>query len=189
MTSAILVYELVIGLAAALVVAAWFVIELPDLRGGVGSLRRCCAAGAGGDRSSSSGFLANVISILLRRLGREPLGIVLSWSQIAAFTLVFMGGFLAAGVGVLGLTQSMYEVTAADLPVVLTSYAFAFVAGLFGFLLPGGIGAREAGLVAGLAAAVPATVALAVAVAARVLQTLIELAYAGVTTVMARRTA
>lgn len=187
-TSAILVYELVIGLAAALVVAAWFVIELPAFEGeqsrfAVVALPVLAAI------ALHPGVFARISSAFLRRLGREPLAAVLSWPQIVAFTLVFIGGFLAAGVGVYGLTHSIYELTAADVPVVMTSYALAFAAGLLGFVLPGGLGAREAGLVAGLAAAVPATVALAVAVAARLLQTLIELAYAGITTVLARRAA
>jgi len=53
--------------------------------------------------------------------------------------------------------------------------------------LPAGLGAREAGLAGALALALPPTVALAVAVGVRVVQTAVELLYAGATSALARR--
>jgi uncharacterized membrane protein YbhN (UPF0104 family) len=68
------------------------------------------------------------------------------------------------------------------------AYALAFVVGLLVFIAPGGIGAREAGLVVVLGPVLPPGGPILVALVSRVLLTLVDLALAGVAFLMGRVT-
>jgi uncharacterized membrane protein YbhN (UPF0104 family) len=69
----------------------------------------------------------------------------------------------------------------------VAAYSVGFAASLVAFILPGGLGARETALAAALAPALPFTVAIAVAVAVRLVQMAVEVAFAFVTPVLAKR--
>jgi len=62
-----------------------------------------------------------------------------------------------------------------------------FAASVIAFVLPGGLGAREGAVVAALSPVLPLTVAAAVAVGVRIAQIGVELLWASVTPVLARR--
>ncbi len=70
--------------------------------------------------------------------------------------------------------------------VAVGAYALAFVAGLLVFIAPGGLGAREAVMVAVLTPVLPAGAPIVIALASRVLLTLADLAYAGATLLLGR---
>jgi hypothetical protein len=185
-TSSILVYELALGLAAAIALSDYLLVTLPSLRGEPWRWA-LVAVPALTVAALHPRVFGPLVNGALRRLGREPLAVTLSLGRIAFFLAFYAAGFLAAGAGVYGLAHAVAPVGASDAGIVLTSYSLAFVAGMLGGVLPGGLGAREAGLVAGLSPVMPVTAALAVAVAARLLQTAVELAYAGLVGLAARR--
>jgi len=85
-----------------------------------------------------------------------------------------------AGVAVLAMTHALHEVPADETAVLVASYSLGFAAGVIAFVLPGALGAREAGVAVAVATAVPAAVALAVALVVRLVQIGVELLYAGV---------
>src|SRR5207248_10618140 len=75
----------------------------------------------------------------------------------------------------------------AHIATCVAAYSVGFAASLVAFILPGGLGARETVLAAALAPALPFTVAVAVAVAVRLVQMAVEVAFAFVTPMLAKR--
>jgi glycosyltransferase 2 family protein len=183
-----IVYELGFTLAGSAAVGAYFVVALPDLQG------------------RPVRFLALLLPVLavvaldpvvfhrladavLRRLGRPPLPLSLSRLQVLGFTALFAGSFLLAGFAVYAFAQAIHGVHAGDVGTVVGSYSVGFAASVLAFVLPGGLGAREGAMVAALSPALPVTVALAVAVAVRLAQMAVEVLYAAITPLLARRAA
>jgi len=78
-------------------------------------------------------------------------------------------------------------VAAADIPTVIGAYSVGFAVAVLTVVLPGGLGAREGAMVAALLPVLPLTVAIAVSVAVRLLQIGIEVLFATITPVWARR--
>jgi glycosyltransferase 2 family protein len=181
-----LVYELALVFTGALAIGAYFFLQLPAL------------AGAGGRFAVLAlPFLALALlhpavfrplsTAALRRLGRSPLRVCMPFSRVLLFTALYALSFLIAGVGVYCFAQALHPVGPGGMAIAIGSFSVGFVASLLAFLLPGGLGAREAGLAAALAPVLPATLAVAVAVGVRLLQMTIELSYASITPLIARR--
>jgi uncharacterized membrane protein YbhN (UPF0104 family) len=103
--------------------------------------------------------------------------------------LLYTASFVVAGIAVWGMTQALYDLPAEDTYAAVASYALGYVVGVIGFVIPGSLGAREAGLAIGLSAVVPGPVALAVAIALRLIQIGVEVLYALVMPLLARRAA
>jgi uncharacterized membrane protein YbhN (UPF0104 family) len=181
----VFVYEITLSTAAALVIGAYSIISLPTLSG-VPARWLVVALPILAIVALHPRVFGPVTTAVLRRLGREPLPRLLGVRTALAFLAVYGLSLLAAGAGVYGLLEAIHPVAAGHVTVAVTAYALAFVAGMVGFAIPGGIGAREAGLVAGLSPVAPAAIALGVAVAARLLQTAVELASASIVSVHGR---
>ena len=64
-----------------------------------------------------------------------------------------------------------------------------WVAAVVAVVLPAGLGVRDIATATALSASIPFSVAVAASVAVRLLQTAIEIAYAGATAIWARQTA
>ena len=181
-----MVYEGALALSAALIVGAYFVIRLPALAGEPLRLIVLVIPLAALAALHPRVFhpLANA---LLRRLGRHPLPLSLRFSRVLLFGALYVLSFLVAGLGVYALAAALHPLEASGAAPALAAYAIGFTFSVLGFFLPAGLGAREAGLAGALALALPPTVALAVAVGVRVVQTAVELLYAGATSALARR--
>ena len=82
---------------------------------------------------------------LLRRMGREPLPQTLSMPRVLGVWALYCLSFLVAGVGTYAFCRALHPVDTSDVPLVFASFAIALALSYFGFLLPAGIGAREAG--------------------------------------------
>jgi hypothetical protein len=76
---------------------------------------------------------------------------------------------------------------AADYPYVAAAYPVAYCVAVLTFIVPSGLGTRDAALAIALKAVMPTTVATAIAVAFRIFQTLVELLYVGLVAAVARR--
>jgi hypothetical protein len=123
----------------------------------------------------------------LARLGRPRLPLSLRFGRVVELTLLYVGSFVVAGVAVLAMAHALHDLPAGDTYAAIASYGLGYVAGVVAFVIPGSLGAREAGVALGLSAVLPATVAVAVAIAVRLLQMGVEVLYAAVTPVLARR--
>lgn len=185
-STASVVYEVAFTFTAAVAVSTYLVLTLPAFE--EHSLRWLVLA------VPVAGLLAlhpRVFHVLadaaLRRLGREGLPLSLPFSRVVGYFVLFVLSFFVAGVAVLAMTEALHPVSAEDTPVLIASYSLGFAAGVIGFVLPGALGAREAGVAVAVAAVVPTPVALAVALVVRFAQVAVELAYAAAMPVVARR--
>lgn len=130
---------------------------------------------------------ARLCNAALRRLGRDDLPTVLGVRTIAPFTLAYAGSFALVGLSVYATTEALHSVDASVVPAAVASFSVGFLVSLAAFFVPGGLGVREAGLAAALALAIPFELALSVSVAVRLVQIVLELLLAGVTTLLDRR--
>jgi uncharacterized membrane protein YbhN (UPF0104 family) len=89
---------------------------------------------------------------------------------------------------VYAFAEAIHGVAGDDIPTTIGAYSVGFAASVVAFVLPGGLGAREGAMAAALSPALPFAVALAVAVGIRLAQMGIEVLYAAITPVLARRT-
>jgi uncharacterized membrane protein YbhN (UPF0104 family) len=85
------------------------------------------------------------------------------------------------------MAHVLYPLEAGDAFAAIASYGLGYVAGVIAFVIPGSLGAREAGIALGLTLVMPAAVAVAVAIAVRLLQMGVEVLYAVVTPLLAKR--
>jgi glycosyltransferase 2 family protein len=172
--AASLVYEAVLAICGSLWIASYVVIGLPALHGsawrwGVLLLPLVFMLAL---HPTAIRFVSHP---LLRRLGREPLPMDLSLKRLSIFTAVYAANFLLSGVSLVALVLAFHPLEPQNTPVVIGAFALGFAASAFGFLLPGGLGAREAALVGALSLVMPTFIAATVAVASRLIQLGLEL--------------
>ncbi|HET6509493.1 MAG TPA: hypothetical protein VFG42_22030 [Baekduia sp.] len=175
-SSVALVYEIALSLAGASVAA---IPLLPQVEA---ALLIAAVLPVAGVALLHPAPFARLTSRLLRRVGREPLDQVLPFRAVVVLVLANAVTFSLAGVSLLFTLQAITPVDAGDMVGVVAAFGLGFITGMVGFALPGGLGARELGLVTGLSAVIAAPIALAVAGIARLLQTGVELLYAGIVT-------
>src|SRR4051794_18278625 len=181
-----LAYEVALALTGALVVGAYFIIDLPDLRGDW-------------ERFLVIGFpLVAIIALqprifhrlaawALARLGRRSIPDALPRGRILEFLVLYSLVYVLAGLSTYALGQSIYPMGADDIPTVLGAFAVGTTLGVIAFVLPAGLVAREAGLAVPLSPIMPAAPAVAIAVLSRVVQIAMEVVLATVTQVAVRR--
>jgi hypothetical protein len=115
----------------------------------------------------------------LRKLGRESLPRTLNFRQVLGYCLVYTFCWALVGVGLCAFAAALHPVDLADAPYIAASYPVAFCVAVLTFVVPSGLGTRDAALAVGMGAVLAGTVATAIAVAFRIFQTAIELAYVG----------
>lgn len=185
-TLASVLYEVALTFTTALVISTYAIITLPDLSGRPERWAVLVVPVAALIALHPAVF-HRVMDTVLRRLGRETLPLSLSLADVLRYAAAFIVSFLTVGVGVYAMTRALYPIHAEDLPVAVASYSLGYAAGVVAFVLPGALGAREAGVVLVLATVVPTTVAIAVAIVLRLCQIGVELLYAAVMPLIARR--
>lgn len=184
--TASVVYEVAFTFTAAVTVSTYLVLTLPAFADH-SERWLVLAVPVVGLLSLHPRVFHALVDRALRRLGREPLPVSLAFPSVLVFFALFVGSFLVAGVSVLAMSHALHDVPADKTPLLVASYSLGFAAGVIGFVLPGSLGAREAGVAVAVAAALPGAVALAVALVVRLVQVGVELLYAGVMPVIARR--
>ncbi len=126
---------------------------------------------------------------VLRRVKRPALSHLLPFGTLMWVLALYCLSWVLAGLSLYALMQGVHPVHPDDLLLVLAAPAVGIVAAVVGFMIPGGLGARETGVAAVLSLTVPFAVAFAVAIALRLVQLAVELVCAGVTAVVAERIA
>lgn len=101
-------------------------------------------------------------------------------------TLLFVPVWLVLGVSFWLCARGLVAVPASDLAVYVGTFAVAWLAGLFAVYAPGGLGVREAVIVALLSGHIGAADALVVAATSRLILILVDVALAGVATAALR---
>jgi glycosyltransferase 2 family protein len=182
-TLASIAYELVLGFGTAVMVGAYFVIQLPDLE----------------DQPARYAVLLLIPIVLvflhprvfgplanfgLGKLGRPPLPQVLSFPQVLRFSLMYIGCWAVIGIGLYAFAKALVPLSGSDFPYVAAAYPVAFCVAVLTFIVPSGLGTRDAALAVAMSAVLDDTVATAIAVGFRIFQTAIELAYVGIVVAM-----
>lgn len=185
-TLASVVYELGLGFGTAVMVGAYFVIKLPDLQGqparfAVLALVPAVLVGL------HPRVFRPLVDFGLRKLGREPLPTALSFGRVLELCAAYIVTWALIGLGVFAFASALHSIDASDLPYVAASYPVAFCVAVLTFIVPSGIGTRDAALATAMAVVLPGTVATAIAVAFRIFQTAIELLYVAAVVAADRR--
>jgi uncharacterized membrane protein YbhN (UPF0104 family) len=187
-TLASIVYELALAVGTAVMVGAYFVIQLPDLSGQPA-------------RYAPLVLIPIVLTLIhprvfrpladfaLRKLGREELPRVLPFRRVVQLCLAYLVTWATVGLGLYAFAAALHPLDLSDLPYIASSYPVAFCVAVLTFIVPSGIGTRDAALATAMAVVLAGTVATAIAVAFRILQTLIELLYVGTVVWLDRRSA
>jgi len=185
-TLASIIYELGLGVGTAVMVGAYFVIELPDLQ----------------DQPARYAVLVVIPLVLamlhprvfqpltawgLRKLGREPLPHTLGFRQVLGDALAFLVAWPLVGLGLCAFAAALHPIDLDDVPYIAAAYPVAFCVAVITFVAPSGLGTRDAALAIGMGVVLGGTVATAIAVAFRIFQTAIELAYVGVVVAIDKR--
>jgi len=185
-TLASVAYELALAVGTAVMVGAYFVIRLPELEG----------------RPARYALLLLIPAVLvavhprvfrplaafaLGKLGREALPRVLPFGRVLQLCLAYIACWATIGLGLYAFAAAVHPVDLSDLPYIASSYPVAFCVAVVTFIVPSGIGTRDAALATAMAVVLPGTVATAIAVAFRILQTLVELLYVATVVSLDRR--
>jgi glycosyltransferase 2 family protein len=102
-------------------------------------------------------------------------------------TLLYLPAWLLLGASFWLCARGLVAAPAHDLPIYLGAFAVAWLAGLLAIYAPGGLGVREAVLVALLSSRIGAADALVVAAASRLILIFVDVVLAGIATVALRR--
>ena len=180
-----IVYEAGFAIATAVMAGAYFVITLPRLA----------------DQPARYAVLALVplalvvlhprvfhplANFALRKLGRASLPATLPLTRVLQLVAVYAAGWLAVGLALAGFAASLHPLDAEDVAYAAAAYPVAFCVAVLTFVVPGGLGTRDAALAISLAAVLPGPVATAIAVGFRIFQTAIELVYVAALTALGR---
>ena len=179
-----IVYELALAFTAGLVVAAYFVVDLPALSGRperfVALLLPLVALVV-----LQPAIFHRVADWGLERLGRERLPLALPGWRVLEFLALYALTYVLAGLSLYALAQAVYPINSGDAVTVMGAFAVGQALSFLAFMIPGGLVAREAGVAIALAPAMPAAPAVAVAVLMRIVQLALELLLAAVTSLVA----
>lgn len=184
-TFASVVYELGCSLAAAIAVGSYFVVTLPPLED-VPARYAVLAVVPIALAALHPRVFRPLSDLALRKLGREPLERVMPFSKVLAFIGLYIVMWLLVGVGLFAFAAALHPAEVADLPYIAASYSVTFAVAVVAFVVPAGLGTREAVLAAALDVVLPGSVAIAIAVAFRLFQTAVELLWVGAVVAIAR---
>jgi glycosyltransferase 2 family protein len=185
-TLATVAYEFALLMTGSVVVSAYFVITLPDLAG-VWERYLVLGLPAIALIAIHPRIFHPLADWALTRTGREPLPVSLPALRSLEFVALYAVACLIAGLAIYCLAQAIFPVGAGNLPTVVSAYAVANTVSILAFVLPGGLGAREASMAVALAPVMPTGPAVAVAVLSRVVQVALEVVFASGTVALIRR--
>ena len=181
-----IVYELALGVNAAVIGGAYFFINLPQL-----------------EHTQARYAILLVIPIALiglhprvfkpvtdwafAKLGREPLPRALPYGMVLLLLPAYLIGWLLVGAGLFAFGLALQPLPTDKLLYIAAAYPVAFCVSVLTFILPSGLGSRDATLATAIDAVLPLAVATAIAVAFRIFQTAVELMWVGLLIWLARR--
>jgi uncharacterized membrane protein YbhN (UPF0104 family) len=188
-TLASVVYEFAFTLITALALAAYLVLKLSWFDSHEVLRYLALALPVVGLVCLHPAIFHRVADYVFMRMGRDPLPLSLGFGRVLEFAAMYLVSFAIAGCSVLAMAHALHPFGAGDTAFAIAAYGLGYVAGVIAFVIPGSLGAREAGVALGLSAVLPGAVAVAVAIAVRILQMGVEVLYAVVTPLLARRAA
>jgi uncharacterized membrane protein YbhN (UPF0104 family) len=181
-----IVYELAFAFTGALIVGAYFVIELSALDGRP-ERYLVLALPLTAVIALQPAIFQPAADYVLGTLGRAPLPATMRSAAIARFVALYSAASVLGGLSVYGIAQAIHPIAGDEWLSVIGAFAVGTTVSLLAFLLPGGLVARETGLAVALTPVMPAGPAVAVAILARIVQIAVELLLAVLTPLAAGR--
>jgi hypothetical protein len=180
------IYETALVLTAGLIIGAYSILSLPQaqdnvLRYAVLALPLLALV------AMHPRIFHPLADSALKKLGRDPLPSSLGQGQLVLILACYLADLVIAGLATYELAQLITPLDSGDLLTVIGAFAASLVLSYVAFLLPGGLGAREAGMALLLSAVMPTAAAVGVALISRVAQILVEVATTLVAQVLVRR--
>jgi hypothetical protein len=188
-TIASIVYEQAISATSAIVIAAYFIINHPDLQGVPErwAVLLLIPAAVTLLHPRVFGPLANRA---LRAFGRDPLPGVISLRGILSLIVFYSLNWVVVAFGIYCVARSVTYIPFDDILLVGSAQAIGYFAALVTVVAPAGLGVRDAAFAWAVKAAVPGkklAVGSLIAIAVRGVLTVTELMYVGAVTALGRR--
>lgn len=188
-TVASIVYEQAISATSAIVVAAYFIINHPDLQGYPIRWAVLLLIPAAITIMHPKVF-GRLSTKLLAAFGRDPLPVVMSLRDVVLLLVYYSLNWLVIAFGIYAVARSVTYIPYRDILLVGSAQAIGYFAALVTIVAPAGLGVRDAAFAWGVKAALPGrsfAVGSLISIAVRGVMTVAELMYVGVVTVMGRR--
>lgn len=190
-TIASIVYEQAISATSAIVVAAYFIINHPDLQGDPlrWAVLLLIPAAIVLLHPRVFGPLANRV---LQAFGREPLPEVISLRGVLALIVFYSLNWVVVAFGIYCVTRAVTFIpfTLDNVLLVGSAQAIGYFAALVTLVAPAGLGVRDAAFAWAVKAALPGrsfALGSLISIAVRGVLTVAELIYVGAVTAMGRR--
>jgi glycosyltransferase 2 family protein len=188
-TIASIVYEQAISATSAIGVAAYFLINHPDLQGQPlrWAVLILVPAAIIVLHPRIFGPLADRA---LKAFGREPLPGVIPMRGVTVMLAFYALGWGLVSLGVYCVARSVSTIPVDDILLIGSAQAFGYVAALVTLVAPAGLGIRDAAFAWAVKVAVPGqsfAVGSLIAIAVRGVLTVVEVLYVGAVTLMGRR--
>jgi hypothetical protein len=188
-TIASIVYEQAISATSAIVIAAYFIINHPDLQGlpERWAVLLLIPAAIALLHPRVFGPLANRV---LRAFGREPLPEVISLRGVLSLLVFYSLNWVVVSFGIYCVARSVTTIPFNDILLVGSAQAIGYFAALVTVVAPAGLGVRDAAFAWAVKAAVPGqklAVGSLIAIAVRGVLTVTELMYVGAVTALGKR--
>jgi hypothetical protein len=188
-TVASIVYEQAISATSAIIVAAYFVINHPDLQGEPfrWAVLVLIPAAIVLLHPRVFGPLADK---LLGAFGREPLPGVISLRGVISLIAFYSLNWVVVALGIYCVARSVTHIPFDDILLLGSAQAIGYVAALVTLVAPAGLGVRDAAFAWAVKAAVPGrsfAVGSLIAIAVRGVLTVAEILYVGAVTMLGRR--
>jgi uncharacterized membrane protein YbhN (UPF0104 family) len=188
-TIASIVYEQAISATSAIVVAAYFIINHPDLQGDPirWAVLVAIPAAIALLHPRVFGPLANKA---LGAFGREALPAVISLRGILTLLVFYSLNWVVVAFGIYCVARSVTHIPFNDLLLVGSAQAIGYFAALVTLIAPAGLGVRDAAFAWAVKAALPSrsfALGSLIAIAVRGVMTIGELIYVGAVTALGRR--
>jgi hypothetical protein len=188
-TIASIVYEQAISATSAIVVAAYFIVNHPDLQGEPVRwlVMLAIPAAVALLHPRVFGPLANKA---LKAFGREPLPEVIPLRGILALIVFYSLNWVVVALGIYCVARSVTHIPFDDVLLVGSAQAIGYFAALVTLVAPAGLGVRDAAFAWAVKAALPGksfALGSLIAIAVRGVMTVGELLYVGTVTLMGRR--
>jgi hypothetical protein len=189
LTIASIVYEQALSATSAIVVAAYFIVNHPDLQGEPvrWAVVLLIPAAIAVLHPRVFGPLANKA---LKAFGREPLPGVMPLRGVIAMIAYFSLNWVVIAVGIYCVARSVTYIPFNDILLIGSAQAIGYFAALVTLVAPAGLGVRDAAFAWGLKAALPSksfALGSLIAIAVRGVMTVGELIYVGAVTALGRR--
>ena len=184
-----IVYEQAISATSAIVVAAYFIINHPDLQGQPlrWAVLVLIPVAIVLLHPRVFGPLANRV---MRAFGREPLPAVISLRGVIALVVFYSLNWGVVAVGIYCVARSVTTIPFSDVLIVGSAQAIGYFAALVTLVAPAGLGVRDAAFAWAVKVAVPGesfAVGSLIAIAVRAVLTVVEVIYVGIVTALGRR--